>query len=58
MQALPELLHGEAVAIDMALSLVIAAGRDLISSEQLSRAMNLIEAYGFRYTMHSVTRNC
>lgn len=46
MVALPELLHGEAVAIDMALSLVIAAQRELISSHELSRALTLIEAYG------------
>jgi 2-epi-5-epi-valiolone synthase len=45
MTALPELLHGEAVAIDMALSLVLAAQRDLIDPEQLSRALTLIEAY-------------
>jgi 2-epi-5-epi-valiolone synthase len=46
MALLPELLHGEAVAIDMALSLVIAAQRDLITSQELARALNLIEAYG------------
>lgn len=46
MAALPELLHGEAVAIDMALSLVLAAQRDLIDSEELSRALGLIDAYG------------
>lgn len=45
MKALPELLHGEAVAIDMALSLVIAAGRELISDRELWRALGLIEAY-------------
>jgi 2-epi-5-epi-valiolone synthase len=52
MAALPELLHGEAVAIDMALSLVLAAQRDLISTEELSRALNLIDAYGLP-TKHS-----
>lgn len=46
MAALPELLHGEAVAIDMALSLVLAAQRDLINPEELSRALALIDAYG------------
>lgn len=46
MVALPELLHGEAVAIDMALSLVIAAQREFISPHELSRALTLIEAYG------------
>lgn len=46
MAALPELLHGEAVAIDMALSLVLAAQRELINPEELSRALGLIHAYG------------
>jgi 3-dehydroquinate synthase len=46
MDALPELLHGEAVAVDMALSLVIAAGRDLITAKELDRALGLLEAYG------------
>jgi len=46
MAALPELLHGEAVAIDMALSLVLAAQRDLISSGELTRALTLIDAFG------------
>jgi 3-dehydroquinate synthase len=45
MAVLPELLHGEAVAIDMALTLVIAARRDLITAHELSRALALIEAY-------------
>ena len=45
MAVLPELLHGEAVAIDMALSLVLAAQRDLISAKELGRALSLIEAY-------------
>lgn len=46
MVALPELLHGEAVAIDMALSLVIARGRGLITPRELFRALGLMEAYG------------
>ena len=46
MAALPELLHGEAVAIDMALSLVLAAQRDLIDPHDLERALGLIDAYG------------
>jgi len=46
MAALPELLHGEAVAIDMALSLVLAAQRDLITPKELSRALTLIDAFG------------
>jgi 3-dehydroquinate synthase len=46
MSALPELLHGEAVAIDMALSLVIAARRNLIDADELARALALMEAFG------------
>lgn len=46
MAVLPELLHGEAVAIDMALSLVIAAQRDLITERELERALNLIQTFG------------
>jgi 3-dehydroquinate synthase len=46
MAALPELLHGEAVAIDMALSLVLAAQRDLITADELDRALTLIDGYG------------
>ena len=45
MALIPELLHGEAVAIDMSLSLVLAAQRDLIDPEELTRALGLIEAY-------------
>jgi 3-dehydroquinate synthetase len=45
MVALPELLHGEAVAIDIALSLVLAAQRELISAQELHRGLDLIEAY-------------
>jgi 2-epi-5-epi-valiolone synthase len=44
MAVLPELLHGEAVATDMALSLVLAAQRDLLDPEELLRALKLIEA--------------
>jgi 2-epi-5-epi-valiolone synthase len=46
MAALPELLHGEAVAVDMAISLVIAAGRDFITARELARALGLLDAYG------------
>ncbi len=46
MALLPELLHGEAVAIDMALSLVLAAQRDLINSDELDRALCLLDAFG------------
>jgi len=52
MAVLPELLHGEAVAIDMALSLAIAARRELINQRELERALDLLEAYGLP-TYHS-----
>lgn len=42
MQALPELLHGEAVAIDMALSLALAHGRGLLPTEQLQRVLAVL----------------
>ena len=50
MAALPELLHGEAVAIDMSLSLVLAAQRDLITPKELFRALTLMDAYGLPTT--------
>jgi 3-dehydroquinate synthase len=46
MVALPELLHGEAVAIDMALSLTLASQRGLITAQELRRALCLLEIYG------------
>ena len=46
MAALPELLHGEAVAVDMALSLTLAAQRELISPEEFFRTLRLLDAYG------------
>lgn len=46
MAVLPELLHGEAVAIDMALSLVLAGQRGLLSERELERALSLIESFG------------
>jgi 2-epi-5-epi-valiolone synthase len=46
MVALPELLHGEAVAIDMALSLTLASQRGLITAPELRRALCLLETYG------------
>ena len=46
MAALPALLHGEAVSVDMALSLTLAAQRELITAHELRRALGLIEAYG------------
>jgi 2-epi-5-epi-valiolone synthase len=46
MEALPELLHGEAVSIDMALSLTLASQRGLITAQELRRALSLLEVYG------------
>jgi 3-dehydroquinate synthase len=42
MRALPELLHGEAVTIDMALTTVLAEHRGQVSSAQRSRILELI----------------
>lgn len=39
MHALPELLHGEAVAIDMAISLALAHGRGLLTAAQMRRVL-------------------
>lgn len=46
MAALPELLHGEAVSVDMALSLTLASQRGLIDAQELHRALGLLEGYG------------
>jgi 3-dehydroquinate synthetase/predicted NBD/HSP70 family sugar kinase len=46
MRALPELMHGEAVAIDMVLSCAIAAGRGLLSDEHLTRILHVVDACG------------
>jgi 3-dehydroquinate synthetase/mannose-6-phosphate isomerase-like protein (cupin superfamily) len=42
MQALPALLHGEAVSIDMALTTVLAEGRGLVSSHDRKRIFDVI----------------
>ena len=42
MHALPGLLHGEAVAIDMALSLALAHGRGLLAAEQMQRVFAVL----------------
>jgi len=44
MKALPELLHGEAVCIDMALSAVVAQRRGLVSTTDLQRIRALMAA--------------
>lgn len=46
MQALPELMHGEAVAIDMMLSCCLAAGRGLLADHHLCRIQGAVEACG------------
>ncbi|WP_426235950.1 sedoheptulose 7-phosphate cyclase [Pseudomonas sp. TWP3-2] len=42
----PALLHGEAVAVDMALCVALAAGRGLLSAADAERAIDLIEIAG------------
>jgi 3-dehydroquinate synthase len=42
MRALPALLHGEAVSIDMALTTVLAEGRGLVSSRDRERILDLM----------------
>lgn len=44
MKALPELLHGEAVAIDMAICAVIARSRGLLSENELERILKVYAA--------------
>ncbi|BCH57142.1 sedoheptulose 7-phosphate cyclase [Agrobacterium vitis] len=44
--ATPELLHGEAVAVDMALCIGLARGRSLLSEEEANRAIALIAKSG------------
>jgi 2-epi-5-epi-valiolone synthase len=48
MRALPELLHGEAVAMDCVFSAVIAAGRGLISAHTLERIVAVTRRLGLR----------
>ncbi|MFC5662196.1 sedoheptulose 7-phosphate cyclase [Kitasatospora misakiensis] len=42
MRALPELLHGEAVCVDMALTTVVARRRGLLDGEQAERVLRLM----------------
>lgn len=42
MRALPALFHGEAVNVDMALTTVLAEGRDLVSSHDRERIINVM----------------
>lgn len=46
MHALPELLHGEAVVIDMALTTALATLRGDVSEEQADRVFSVIQALG------------
>ncbi|MEV6044697.1 sedoheptulose 7-phosphate cyclase [Streptomyces xanthochromogenes] len=46
MHALPELLHGEAVAVDMALTTVVAEQRGLLDAEERRRILRVISALG------------
>ncbi len=46
MKALPELLHGEAVAIDMAICIIIAHGRKLLTNDEMDRIFQVYKALG------------
>jgi 2-epi-5-epi-valiolone synthase len=46
MRALPALLHGEAVSIDMALTTVLAEGRGLVSSPDRERILDVMRRLG------------
>ncbi|MEU2778152.1 2-epi-5-epi-valiolone synthase, partial [Streptomyces sp. NPDC007162] len=53
MEALPELLHGEAVCIDMALSSVLAHRRGLLDETELHRVLGVMADLGLP-TWHPV----
>lgn len=44
----PALLHGEAVAIDMALCIALASGRGLLTDDETNRALSLIQKSGLQ----------
>jgi len=46
MEALPELLHGEAVTIDMALTTVLAHGRGLLGDVETERVLRTMSGLG------------
>ncbi|GAA3849644.1 3-dehydroquinate synthase [Saccharothrix violaceirubra] len=50
MKALPALLHGEAVAVDMALSTVVAARRGLLEPRDRDRVLDVLRAVGLPLT--------
>ncbi|MDH6218220.1 sedoheptulose 7-phosphate cyclase [Streptomyces pseudovenezuelae] len=55
MHALPALLHGEAVAVDMALTTVISWRRGLLGTAQLDRVLAVMTSLGLP-TSHAVCR--
>ena len=52
-----ELLHGEAVLIDMAISSILAESRGLLSKEELNRIFELIAKLGIPLNEHLVDPN-
>lgn len=50
MDALPELLHGEAVSIDMAISLALSFNRGLIGHDEFIKSIHLFERLGLPVT--------
>jgi 3-dehydroquinate synthase len=55
LRAKPELLHGEAVAIDMALSIALALHRKLLTIEEANRALRLLTRVGLPITHPDLT---
>lgn len=55
MAARPPLLHGEAVAVDMSISMALSLGRNLVSQEEYSRALQLMVSVGLPVT-HELAR--
>ncbi|CAH2787145.1 MAG: 3-dehydroquinate synthase (EC [uncultured Caballeronia sp.] len=58
MKVIDELLHGEAVAIDMAISTVISANRDLLDWQSANRISNLLNKIGLLITHEVCTEDC
>jgi 3-dehydroquinate synthase len=55
MYDITNLLHGEAVAIDVAFSSVLAYNRGLLSSNEKNRIINLMKKLGLPYTNQYIT---
>ncbi|MFD6529330.1 sedoheptulose 7-phosphate cyclase [Streptomyces sp. NPDC060184] len=55
MEALPELLHGEAVCVDMAFTTVVARRRGLVSDEDTRRVLAVMEDLGLPVTHPACT---